>query len=288
MSTQKFDGSMFKAGQKQQWDSVAEGWSKWWPAIERGAGFASVALADAIGVKPGQRILDVSTGIGEPAVTLAGLVGPDGSIVATDQSAGMLALADERIKKEGLSNIELVEVDTEALDLPENEFDGAVCRWGLMFLPDLQAGLQAIRRSLKPGAKFAAAVWGRPDQVPFMSLPMAVGQQVLDPKPAPPPADAPNVFSLGGDGTLQSALQTAGFKDVEANTLEILFDLESPQEYCEFLGDLTPPIRAMLVGRPSDQVELFWSTIADRAGSFVNESGIFSVPNIAPLSVGTK
>ncbi|MCH8817503.1 MAG: class I SAM-dependent methyltransferase, partial [Chloroflexi bacterium] len=225
---------------------------------------------------------------GEPAVTLARLVGPDGSIVATDQSAGMLAVAGERIKKEGLSNIELVEVDTEVLNLPENEFDGAVCRWGLMFLPDLQAGLQAIRRSLKPGAKFAAAVWGRPDQVPFMSLPMAVAQQVLDPKPAPPPADAPNLFSLGGDGTLQSALQTAGFKNVEESTLEVLFDLESPQEYCEFLGDLTPPIRAMLAGRSSDQVELFWSTVASRAGTFVNDDGSFGVLNTAPLSVGTK
>ena len=215
MSTQKFDGSTFKAGQKEQWDSVAEGWRKWWPALERGAQFASVALADAIEAKPGQRVFDVSTGIGEPAVTLARLVGPDGSIVATDQSAGMLAVAGERIKKEGLSNIELVEVDTEVLNLPENEFDGAVCRWGLMFLPDLQAGLQAIRRCLKPGAKFAAAGWGRPDQVPFMSLPMAVAQHVLDPKPAPLPADAPNPFSLGGDGkfgVLNTALLPVGTK----------------------------------------------------------------------------
>ncbi len=288
MSTQKFDGSSFKAGQKGQWDSVAEGWRKWWPAIERGAQPASAALADAIEARPGQRILDVSTGIGEPAVTLARLVGPEGSIVATDQSAGMLAVAGERIKKEGLSNIELVEADTEALDLPENEFDGAVCRWGLMFLPDLQAGLQAIRRSLKPGAKFAAAVWGRPDQVPFMSLPMAVAQQVLDPKPAPPSADAPSPFSLGGAGTLQSALQTAGFKNVEEHSLEILFDLESPQEYCEFLGEITPPIRAMLAGRSPDQVEFFWSTVASRAGTFVNEDGNFSVLNTAPLSIGTK
>ena len=195
MSTQKFDGSGYKTGQKDQWDSVAEAWGKWWPIIERGANSVSTALAGAIGAGPGQRILDVSTGIGEPAVTLARLVGPDGSVVATDQSAGMLAVAGERIKSEGLSNIELVEVDTEALDLPENEFDGAVCRWGLMFLPDLQSGLQAIRRSLKPGAKFAAAVWATPDRVPLLSLPMAVSQQGLDPKPPPPPADSSGAFA---------------------------------------------------------------------------------------------
>ena len=81
---------------------------------------------------PGQRILDVSTGIGEPAVTLSKRVGADGSILATDQSAGMLAVARERIVSEGLSNIELVQVDTEVLDMPENESDGAVCRWRLL------------------------------------------------------------------------------------------------------------------------------------------------------------
>ncbi|MFB3077803.1 MAG: class I SAM-dependent methyltransferase, partial [Lysobacterales bacterium] len=275
MSAQKFDGSAYKVGQKEQWDSVAEAWNKWWPSIEKTAGAASIALADAIGAQPGQRILDVSTGIGEPAVTLAGIVGPEGSVVATDQSAGMLAVAAERIKKEGLSNIELVEVDTEVLDLPEDEFDGVACRWGLMFLPDLQAGLQAIRMSLKPGAKFAALVWGTPDQVPILSLPMAVAQQVLDPPPPPPPPDAPNVFSLGGDGMLQSALKAAGFNNVVTDTFQTVFDLKSPQEYCEFLGDVAPPVRAMLADRPTDQVELFWNAVASKAEAFVSDDGSF-------------
>ena len=288
MSAQKFDGSAYKSGQKEQWDSVADAWRKWWPAIEKGASSASTALADAIGARPGQRILDVSTGIGEPAVTLARIVGPEGSVVATDQSAGMLAVAGERIKNEGLSNIELVEADTESLDLAADEFDGAVCRWGLMFLPDLKAGLKAIRRSLKPGAKFAAIVWGTPDQVPMLSLPMAIAQQVLEPPPPPPPPDAPNVFSLGSEGALRSALETAGFNNVVEDTLQIRFDLESPQEYVEFVGDLAPPVRAMLVGRPSDQVELFWSTVASKAEAFADENGKFGMPNTALLAIGTK
>ncbi|MCZ6539539.1 MAG: class I SAM-dependent methyltransferase [Chloroflexi bacterium] len=288
MSAQKFDGSAYKVGQKEQWDSVAEAWNKWWPSIEKTAGAANIALADAIDATQGQRILDVSTGIGEPAVTVARMVGPEGSVVATDQSARMLVVAAERIKNEGLSNIELVEVDTEVLDLPEDEFDGAVCRWGLMFLPDLQAGLQAIRMSLKPGAKFAALVWGTPDQVPMLSLPMAVAQQVLDPPPPPPPPDAPNVFSLGGDGMLQSALKAAGFKNVVEDPFQIRFDLESPREYVEFVGDLAPPVRAMLAGRPSDQVELFWSTVASKVGAFADENGKLGIPTTALLGVGTK
>ncbi len=288
MTSQKFDPSAFKAGQKEQWDSVAEAWRKWWPSIEKGAHSASVALAEAINVQPGQRVLDVSTGIGEPAVTLANLVGPQGSVVATDQSQSMLSIASERINEEGLSNVELIEADTEALDFPEGEFDGAVCRWGLMFLPDLQAGLERIHNSLKPGAKFATIVWAAPEQVPFASLPMAVAREVLKPAPLPPPPGAPNMFSLGGDGVLQSALQAPGFKNVQVEPLQILFDLESPQEYCDWLSDTAPPVRAMLADRPSDQIELFWSTVATKASVFVDAGGNFEIPNTAPLAVGTK
>ena len=44
-----------------------------------------------------------------------------------------------------------------------------------------------------------------------------------------------------------SALKAAGFKNVVEDILQIQFDLESPQEYCEFLGDVAPLVRAMLV-----------------------------------------
>jgi SAM-dependent methyltransferase len=223
-------------------------------------------------------------------VTLAKIVGPEGRVVATDQSVGMLAVAGERIKDEGLGNIELIEADTESLDLPENEFDGTVCRWGLMFLPDLQAGLQAIRRSLKPGAKFATAVWSTPDKTPVLSIPIMVAQQMLDPAPAPPPppALAPNLFSLGPAGALESALSAAGFNDVEGNDLQIDFDMESSQAYAEFLRGISPPVQAMLVGRPKQQVDQFWNAVVSKSDAFVNDNGVFKMPNIAPIAVGTK
>lgn len=288
MTANRFDGSNFKAGQKQQWDSVAEAWRKWWPSIEVGAREVNQALVDAIDVKPGQRLLDVSTGIGEPAVTLGRLVGSNGSVVATDQSTGMLGIAAERIKDECLENIELVEADTESLDLPEGTFDGAVCRWGLMFLPDVQAGLEQIRRALKPGAKFATAVWATPDLVPFASLPMAVAREVLDPPPPPPPAEAPNIFSLGAPGLLESAFERAGFMDVVNDSRQLHFQLESPREYCEWLGEMAPPIRAMLVGRSQDQIDQFWTAVAERAQVFVKEDGTFEIPNTAPIAIGTR
>jgi ubiquinone/menaquinone biosynthesis C-methylase UbiE len=94
-----------------------------------------VELAD---IQPGQRVLDVATGSGEPAVTAAYRVGPSDHVIATDLSSQMIALGRERVAERGLYNIDFREMDAETLDLPEKSFEIAFCRLGLMYLPDPQ------------------------------------------------------------------------------------------------------------------------------------------------------
>ncbi len=71
MSDQPFDSNQFKAGQRRDWDQVSAGWEKWWETFERGAQHVSDRLVVLAEVQPGHRVLDVATGIGEPAVTAA-------------------------------------------------------------------------------------------------------------------------------------------------------------------------------------------------------------------------
>ena len=73
------------------------------------------------GAQPGHRVLDVATGVGEPAVTSARMIGPNGYVVAVDQSPGMLAVAQERVAELGLRNVELVHVDSEVMSFPPAE-----------------------------------------------------------------------------------------------------------------------------------------------------------------------
>ena len=90
---------------------------------------------------PGSKVLDIATGIGEPAITAANQVGNSGH-VATDVSPQMLSLAKQRAVSLGLRDvIKFKEGDVETIDLPSSTFDAVLCRWGLMFLPDLKAGL---------------------------------------------------------------------------------------------------------------------------------------------------
>jgi ubiquinone/menaquinone biosynthesis C-methylase UbiE len=119
--------------ERQSWDSVANNWKKWWKTIERGAEKVSRRLIELAEIKPGSRVLDIATGIGEPAITAANQIGNNGHILATDISPQMLSVAKQRAISLGLQNvIEFKEGDTETIDLPSSTFDAVLCRWGLM------------------------------------------------------------------------------------------------------------------------------------------------------------
>jgi cyclopropane fatty-acyl-phospholipid synthase-like methyltransferase len=80
-SSSSFDGEQFKVSQRQSWDSAALGWKEWWQTLEVAAQKVSDKLIELAEIKPGQKVLDIATGIGEPAVTAARkLVGLSGSI----------------------------------------------------------------------------------------------------------------------------------------------------------------------------------------------------------------
>ena len=195
MVSSSFDPNQFKMAQREGWDGVAQGWKEWWEHIEKGAQSLSQRLIELAEIKPGQRVLDIATGIGEPSVTAAKVVGNGGRILATDISKQMLAIAKERATILGLQDIiEFKESDAENLDLPNSSFDAALCRWGLMLFPNLDVVIRKIYCSLVSGGRFAAAVWADPTKVPIISLATSIiGSQVQMSAPSP---GVPNPFSL--------------------------------------------------------------------------------------------
>jgi ubiquinone/menaquinone biosynthesis C-methylase UbiE len=70
----------YKEAERQSWDSVANNWQKWWKTIEIGAEKVGRRLIELAEIKPGSRVLDIATGIGEPAITAADQVGNNGHI----------------------------------------------------------------------------------------------------------------------------------------------------------------------------------------------------------------
>ena len=116
MSKDSFDPEAFKSNQRQSWDSVAAGWQKWWKTIENGAHEVSDKLVELAEIKAGQRVLDIATGIGEPAITAGKIVGQKGHVTATDISAEMLSIGEQRARSLGIQDtMEFVQSDVTGL-----------------------------------------------------------------------------------------------------------------------------------------------------------------------------
>ena len=269
MSTVPFDPNQWKARQRQEWDTVAAGWSAWWPIFERSMQALNDHLIALAHIEPGQRVLDIATGIGEPAVTAARRVGPTGQVVAIDQSPQMLAIARERVAALGLQNVQFLELDAEGLDLLEGRFDAALCRWGLMYLPHLAPALDGVRQRLLPSGRFVAAVWPTPSKVPVLSLPRAVITQYLE-VPSPPPGML-GPFSLSDIGVLEQALAQVGFSEVRSEPLELRLEFASASDYARFIQAVSPSINALLASQRAEQQERIWQaiqeTVQERYGS---------------------
>jgi enediyne biosynthesis protein CalE5 len=233
-----------KAQQRAEWDSAAAGWKRWWNTFEHAAQSVSDRLVELADVRPQMRVLDLATGIGEPAITAARRVGATGKVVAIDQSPGMLAVARERAAGLGLANVEFRVGDIESLSLDEHGFDAAICRWGLMFVPDLGAGASGIRRALKPGGRFATAVWSTPDKVPMISIGAEATRKLAGLPPRQP--DALDPFRLADTSILTRALQSAGFADIRTEEVSVTFEFASADQFAQFRHDVSAPLRAML------------------------------------------
>jgi SAM-dependent methyltransferase len=286
MSTQTFDPAAYKAGQRRDWTAAAGGWRKWWRRFEAIAGPVGDRLIQLAAVRPGHRVLDVATGIGEPALTAARLVGPPGRVVGTDISPGMLEVARERAAEVGLENVEFHEMDAEVLDLPESSFDAVLCRFGLMFLPDVDRALVGIRRLLVPGGRFAASVWGPPDRVPMNSVTFAAVARVLG---LPPPAPGtPGLFSLADADALAGKLSAAGFAEVKTETLLVRAEFESLEELILFLQEVAAPINNLLADETPERKSEVWGAVAEANAQFVGADGRLHLSGESILVAGRR
>jgi enediyne biosynthesis protein CalE5 len=202
-------------------------------------------------IKPGDNVLDIATRIGEPAVTAAWKVMPNGKVVGTDISPQIVAIARTRAKSFGLDSIvEFRESDADKLDLPQSiaRFDAILSRWGLMFLPNLHAALVGMRQKLITIGRLSAAVWSVPSKVPCLDLAFSAVRKQMD-APTPSPA-LPGPFGLANAEALKQSLSQAGFKDIKTEIVQITFGFDSPESYTKFHRQNTAPIRGMLASHP--------------------------------------
>ncbi len=170
------------------------------------------ALVEYAGPRPGMKILDLASGTGEPAITLASRVGSEGHVTALDLSPELLEVCDQRARERGLTNFSTKQADAHQLPFPDSSFDLVTSRFGVMFFRS--EALQEARRVLKPGARACFMAWG-PFEQPFWSSMLGIAHKYAGGPRTDPDQDP---CRYGQPGSLSAALQQAGFERIEEQT----------------------------------------------------------------------
>jgi SAM-dependent methyltransferase len=238
---------------KPQWGAsyrlvAAEKWKAKSAALGRAVTEALVEYACPL---PGMKVLDLASGTGEPAISLASKVGPEGHVTALDLSAELLQIAEQRARQRRLTNFSTRQADAHQLPFPEHSFDLATCRFGVMFFADCDQALRELHRVLKPGGRACFLAWGPFDQPYWTSTMGVVHTHVGGPILAP---GAPNMFRFAAAGSLSAALCNAGFIAVDEQTRNLPWTWPGPvQEVWEYAQAVSTPFRPLLERVPADK-----------------------------------
>lgn len=258
------------------WNAVAAGWARWWPVFESAARPLSELIVERAQIGPGSHVLDIATGVGEPALTAAAKVLPGGDVLAIDVAAAMLDQARARAERLGVANVTFREMDAAQPDLGAGQFDAVTCRWGLMFMPDVEAALAAWRELLCDGGRLAVAVWGPPERAPMIAVPSRVVAEVLRLPPTDP--DAPGAFRLCDTDALQGTLQRVGYSDVTCEEITVTFTFESVDAFVQFRREAST-LEADLRDHPATQRDAAWRAVAQALGPYTDSAGGVRLPN---------
>ena len=231
------------------WTESARYWTKHSGTIHKMFLPLTRALIERAGISKGETVLDVAGGAGEPSLTIAEVVGPEGSVTCTDGVAQMVESARAEAQRRGLTNMQFQQCTADSLPFPDDSFDVVVSRLGVMFFPDTVATLRELLRVLKPNGRLAFAVWGESDVNPFCYFVSRVMDQHVESSAADP--DAPNAFRFAEPGKLVNVMKEAGAVEVEESTAS--FDIEapiSPRQFWELRSQTSDTLREKLAKLP--------------------------------------
>jgi len=197
------------AGQAAQWDGPAgEHRIRHADVFDAETSPLNVRFRAAVGVGPGDRVLDIGCGTGG-STRDAARAAVAGSAVGVDLSARMLEHARRAARAEGLRNVSYQQADAQVHQFEPARFDACISRFGAMFFSDPVAAFTNIGRGLRPGARLVLMAWQAADRNEWS----AAIRQALTTDTAPPaaPPPGPHPFTLADPTVVVDILAAAGF-----------------------------------------------------------------------------
>jgi ubiquinone/menaquinone biosynthesis C-methylase UbiE len=266
------------------WEESSHYWQKHQAAIERMFAPLNSALIDAAQIRRGEHVLDIGGGTGQPSLSIAPIVGNDGSVTYTDPSAGMVETAREEAKQRGLTNVQFHKAAAEVLPFENNTFDVAVGRLSVMFFPNVAAGLNEITRVVKRGGRVSFLVWGAKEANPFFTGVTEVLDRFIAPELED--EDAPGAFRFANPGKLSKLFADAGLTQIEERPLPFrIAGTIKPEQFWELRSEMSDSLRAKLATLTREQKSAVKNEVETAVAEYF-ESGEMNFPAQALIVSG--
>jgi SAM-dependent methyltransferase len=234
------------------WRTSAPFWEKYREVIRQMFAPVTQALVEDGLIGGGHDVLDIATGPGEPAMTIAALVGPEGKVFGIDPAPEMVEAARRAAVRLGFRNAQFDVSSADRLPFPADTFDAVVSRFGVMFFPSPVDAVREMSRVLKPGRRLALAVWNSAEKNPFFYTLQRVIERFVDSPPLAP--DAPDAFRFAVPGKLRDVLSDAGTSAPSERLLR--FDIQAPisvEDFWTLRSEMSEKLRATLATLSSEQ-----------------------------------
>jgi ubiquinone/menaquinone biosynthesis C-methylase UbiE len=257
------DDQTMKAALKETFDTVSEGYDG--PALKFFLRSAE-NLAELLGPKGDEHVLDVACGTGHASVAVARRL-QRGRVTAVDFSAGMLGQARRKAEALGIRNISFIEGDMQALPFPEGSFDAAVCAFGIFFVMDMETQLAHIASRVKHGGTIMVSNFREDYFHPLKDL-------FMDRLAAYGVRNPPQAWKrIAHEEGCRQLFATAGLSDIRVETRNVGYHLGSAEEWWDIIWNAG--FRRLLAQLSADDQERFKREHLDEVASLRTREGIW-------------
>jgi len=235
-----------------RWGETAPYWEKHRAIIREMFAPVTQALIEHAQITKRSTVLDVATGPGEPALTIAELVGSEGRVLGIDAVPEMVGAARREAQRRELHNATFTVALADFLPFPANKFDAVVSRFGVMFFQSPVGAVREMLRVVKPGGRIALAVWHFAEKNPFHYTLSRIVERYVD---SPPAADSPDAFRFAEPGKLRAVLSEAGAASASENLLR--FSIRAPvsaEDFWTLRSEMSERLRSKLAKIPKEQM----------------------------------
>ncbi|MCP6761622.1 MAG: class I SAM-dependent methyltransferase [Fischerella sp. CENA71] len=237
----------------------------------------TLPLLELVKLKKGQKVLDIATGTGIIAISVAQIVGSEGKVIGVDFSSGMLKQAQQKIDELGLQNIELIAADAEYIDFDDESFDVIICSTAIVYFTDIPAALRKWYSFLKKGGIVGFSSCSQES----CEAPLII--KVCDKHGI----SLTNINEpTGTPQKCQNLLREAGFKDIQVQSEQFGF-YRSVEKAQEWNGGWFHPRENPLLQVSAEQMQELQIEYRQQIEAMATEQGVW-YENLTIFTIGRK